>query len=518
VSERKRTQFPLRAALTSFTVLLGTCVLIYTLLWFSDFGLHIWAANPYVLFREPGAVDTLTSFSEVTVGVLGIAITVVAIIVELAATRYTPRITELFLNDTVNRAVMSYFVITSVLVVWINQSLFGPMHPANMALAASFLMTTSLIAILPYFAYVFDFLSPTSVILRIEWNGSNRISRLARGKMTTKRARTDVATAVEQLGDIALNSVDKKDKPLTIAALNALAEVARTHIESKEKLPDDWFDSSVLVRTDQDFIAFHPDIVTTLTLRKTWVEMKILRQYQAVFVEAVNKLRDINHLIAIHTRRIAFIALDHNDEHVLDLCMRFINTYMRAAVNARDVRTCYNLLNEYRALAERAVELGNDEVALETANKIKYYAQLAFSANLGFILESAAYDLCELIENASDKGATCHDELLEIFLDVDREPEGGKVQETSLRGVRKAQIKLATHYLIREKTAPAKRIYEDMKSEQISRMVALRRELEAVQGAEFWEVSDRGVNFEWLAPERRATLDTFFGFWDETIG
>jgi len=496
---------------------MGTCLVLYAGLWMLDFGFRL-SANPIVLFREPGAVETLTSFSEVTVGVLGIAITVVAIIVELAATRYTPRITELFLNDTINRAVMSYFVVTSVLVVWINQSLFGPTHPANMALAASFLMTTSLIAILPYFAYVFDFLSPTSVIRRIERNGSSRLTQLARNRVTVERARVDVAVAVEQLGDIALNSVDKKDKPLTIAALNALAEVARTHIENKERLPDAWFDSSVLLRTDQDFIAFHPDIVRTLTSRKTWLEMKILRQYQAVFVEAVNKLRDINHLIAIHTRRVAFVALDRDDEHVLNLCMRFINTYMRAAVNARDVRTCYNLLNEYRALAERAVDLGNDEIVLEVANKIKYYAQLAFSVKLGFILESAAYDLCSLLENAFDKGTPCHDELLEILLDVDREPEGGKVQETSLRGVRKAQIKLATHYLVRGNEGPAKRIFEDMKEEKMARLVALRDELEAVQGAEFWEVSDRGVNFEWLGSERRATLDTFFNWFDRDIG
>jgi hypothetical protein len=517
VSDRNRSQYPLRTAATSFSVLLGTCLMGYSLLWLSDFGFQFASANPLVLFREPGAVDTLTSFSEVTVGVLGIAITVVAIIVELAATRYTPRITELFLNDGINRAVMSYFVVTSVLVVWINQSLFGPAHPANMALAASFLMTTSLVAILPYFAYVFDFLSPTSVIRRIERNGSSRLTRLASGRGQVSSARDGVATAVEQLGDIALNSVDKKDKPLTIASLNALAEVARTHIETKERLPDTWFDSSVLVRTDQDFIAFHPDIVRTLTQRKTWVEMKIFRQYQAVFVEAVNKLRDINHLIAIQTRRVAFVAMDHSDEHVLNLCMRFINTYMRAAVNARDVRTCYNLLNEYRALAERAVDLGQEDIVIETANKIKYYAQLAFSVKLGFILESAAYDLCALLEIASDKESNCHDALLDIFLDVDREPEGGKVQETSLRGVRKAQIKLATHYLIRDKIAPARRIFEDMKGENKPRLAALRKELEAVQGAEFWEVSDRGVNFEWLAPDRRATLDTFFGWFDADI-
>ena len=57
---------------------------------------------------------------------LAILITVVAIVVELAANRYTPRITELFVRDPVNVVVMSSFVITSVLVVWIDLSLYGP--------------------------------------------------------------------------------------------------------------------------------------------------------------------------------------------------------------------------------------------------------------------------------------------------------------------------------------------------------------------------------------------------------
>ena len=42
---------------------------------------------------------------------------------------------------------------------------------------------------------------------------------------------------------------------------------------------------------------------------------------------------------------------------------------------------------------------------------------------------------------------TCRaDELLQIFLEVDKEAEGEQ-QEPSLRGVRKAQVKLATYYL-----------------------------------------------------------------------
>jgi len=40
--------------------------------------------------------------------VLAILITVVAIVVELAATRYTHSITQLFVRDRVNQAVMAF--------------------------------------------------------------------------------------------------------------------------------------------------------------------------------------------------------------------------------------------------------------------------------------------------------------------------------------------------------------------------------------------------------------------------
>ena len=88
-------------------------------------------------------------------------------------------------------------------------------------------------------------------------------------------------------------------------------------------------------------------------------------------------------------------------------------TLAQRTIAGLNVRTCYNLLNEYRALAERAVDLGNDEIVLEVANKIKYYAQLAFSVKLGFILESAAYDLCSLLENAFDNESA---EILRPYL------------------------------------------------------------------------------------------------------
>ena len=55
-----------------------------------------------------------------------------------------------------------------------------------------------------------------------------------------------------------------------------------------------------------------------------------------------------------------------------------------------------------------------------------------------------------------------------------------ELQEQSLRGVRKAQIKLATYYLVADAQKYARRIYEDMRSEKQERLNSIRSELLAI--------------------------------------
>ena len=64
--------------------------------------------------------EALTNSAEIVAGVLGIAVTVVAIIVELAATRYNHRITDLFIREPVNVLVLSFFVATTLMCVWVS--------------------------------------------------------------------------------------------------------------------------------------------------------------------------------------------------------------------------------------------------------------------------------------------------------------------------------------------------------------------------------------------------------------
>jgi hypothetical protein len=56
-------------------------------------------------------------------------------------------------------------------------------------------------------------------------------------------------------------------------------------------------------------------------------------------------MRDINYLIAIDTRYIAEAAAKVGGSTARTTsCFRFMNSYIRATLNARDVRTTYNVL------------------------------------------------------------------------------------------------------------------------------------------------------------------------------
>lgn len=127
---------------------------------------------------------------------------------------------------------------------------------------------------------------------------------------------------------------------------------------------------------------------------------------------------------------------------------------------------------------------------------------------MGFILETVAYDLYRLNRLALEAGLENLDALLAVFLDVDRPPDTGP-GDVHLRGVRKAQAMLAAFCLSRGREDLGRKIADDMKGEPRERLRSIREEVAAAE-RHFWEVTDRGVNFDFLEPELRPAFDRFF--------
>lgn len=471
--------------------------------------------------RDPDptiASAVLGNVGQVVSQVLGVAISVVAIIVELAANRYTHRITELFFRAPVNFVVMGLFVISGLESLWVAFTYTDRYAPPVATALSMGLMSVSVLLLLPYFAYVAAFVNPVNIIHRIRAETLRTIERGPRSDAPSEveRAQHAAAEGAEQLSDVALNAMVNHDKAIAMAAVNAIGDLLRDYVTVKHRLPPSWFQLGHEVRSNPDFVSLAEEALGEISRERTWYEFKLLRQYESLYRAALNTNRELNYLIATNVRELAERAMVRNDRPMVDLAVKFFNTFLRATINVRDVRTAYNVLNQYRLLAETALRQQQGRVAVAVAKYFKYYGQIAFHMDLGFVLETVAYDLCTLNELAFDLGARERSELLRVFLQVDKEGEGPK-KEAALRGVRKAQVKLATYYLLRGDTEAAREVYRDMANEQPLRLASIRDELLAVESPYFWEVTDRGTNFDWMPPERKNKLLEFFDWFGDQL-
>jgi hypothetical protein len=468
----------------------------------------------YLFFDQDHITDATSALGSMVAGVLGIVISVVAIVVQLSAERYTG-VTTMFFRDRTNIAVMAFYVVACVCGVWISMSLRADFAP-RVTLSAMMLMTTfGLVGMAPYFAYVFRFLEPQNIIARIQ-REAGVIAR--RGSVTANgpaciEAQGQTLNAMEELTDITSNSISGKDKIIASRAVDALKDFAVEYLTYKPLATDLWFTIGESIRENPDFVAMDPESLADLVSRRTWVEWKVMRQYLGIYNEALQTMRDINYLIAIDTRYIGEAAAKAKDEHLIELVLRYMNSYLRATLNAKDVRTAYNVLNQYRLLVESLLRAGNGARALGAVEHMKYYGNVSYDMKLSFVTETVAYDVGAICQLAHELGSPVEVPLLDSFLELDRaSPERG--QEQALKGVRKAQVKLAAYYLTAGEEAKARRIRDDMAGEPKSRLAAIRDELERVETKDFWEIIDRGRNFEFMPPRQKEAMRVFFTWFD----
>lgn len=494
--------------------LLITAALLYLLVsWLEGFGFSL-ETNPtrWLAGVDRGAaLDAVGSAAEVVSALLAIVITVVAIVVELAATRYTHRITELFIREPINIIVLSFFVLTTVLCLWIAATFGSEISPAALLPQAALwlpllMLTTCLVILLPYFAFVFAFVSPLNTIRRLK---AQALASIGRYPKRGESARLEILEAIEELADLARGSLQHKDRTIAMAVTEAFSDLLRDFWQLREELPESFFALDGALARDPDFVAVDPSVRRELGRRGGWLEVKILRQFLEIFSNSLGQARDVGSFLAIKTRQLATEA-DDEELETLNLCMKFFNSYMRAAINGRDLRLAYYVLDQYRQLAEELIARGDFEEAVEIANFMRYYGQVAYNADLKFLIETVAYDLFRLIEFSEQEQSPATDALLAVFLEVDRPEEPATGDEDRLLGVRRVQAQLATALLARGDTDRVRRIQEDMAQERPERLARIRAELAGDNHPSYWEFTDRGVNFAYMPPEQRPYLEEFF--------
>lgn len=466
-------------------------------------------------FGFSSGTESVYELVGVNVAVFGIVITVVSIIVQLSADRYTG-VARMFLRDRLNVYVASYYVIASVASVWLSASTNEDFIPRLTLLVLLSLTTGGLVIAVPYFGYVFWFLAPQNLVRRIRLEAISCVSQGARKQEQKEcfEAQASTLFALEELTDVANSSIFGKDKIVASAAVDSLKDFAVEYLKTKPQASPAWFSIGPEIRQNPDFVAMDAESLQDLEARRTWVEWKVMRQYLSIYNEALSSMRDITYVIAIDTRYIGEAAADADDDELIGLVYRFMNSYLRSTLNARDVRTAYNVLNQYRKLVESLLLKGKHKAALEGVRHMKYYGLIGFEMDLSFITETVAYDCASVAQIASEVSSSAEQGILDEFLELDR-PPFIRGQEKALMGVRKAQVKLAAYYISVDQPERARAIARDMHDEPPERLIKIRRQLENVESKDFWEIIDRGRNFEYMPPAQRASLATFFD-WLET--
>jgi hypothetical protein len=518
-----------------------------------------------------------------------IVLLVSVIAVQISAMRFTPLISALFFHSRVINSVLVFFTSTSLCLLWIKYSINVKHVPSLAIITVLATMVVCFAMLVPYFAFVLNFLQPRHIINHIAWSAVRegtprrwtRLSRLRfrlalwRGTFRAAGAAAEAAavnrakpgsviegpelfadparaldfehevpswnelarrealvqSSIEQLTDLMLKALSYRDRIIAARVCTAFRRICIEYTRQKHLLPAQWFRIADQKRQSADFVNLTTEAVVTLVDRRVWVEWKILRQFQAFYAVALGEGKELCFVVAINTRKIGEEAVRRRDVHLLDLAIKFFNTYLRYALNARDVRVMFNVIYQYTQLAQNILqitELGGsaslseadaaaDQALVKQIHQrvvrialfFVYYSNICLERELSFISQVFAFDLCTLCTTAFALGSNVHKDLLGICMTVDDHARTRK-DNVMLHAIRRAQVHLAALYVGSGRWDLAREVFEDMEEEPEAFLRDLLNDLRKCDQQEFWEINDRGLNFDYLSPAKMASAMTFF--------
>lgn len=459
-----------------------------------------------VLTTDPEHVaDAIGSYIELLAAILGIMITVVAIVLQLAAQRYGSRLIELFLSAKVNRLYFILLVCSLMYSILIIFSIKDSFFPSYAIVTLLFLTLLEISLFGPYMLFVFRFLTPTNLMSAIQEN--NRVSIINATKKKNfpflKKLQSEVAKSLEQVTDTALSASTQKDRNLGLMAIHQIREMLIDYLEYKERLPRHWFHIS-----SDYFIAISSEFYDEICENRVWVEVKSLMDMDLIFKNCITDMPDIVSAIAYNIRKIGEKAIKYQDDKLLEMVIKFYNTFIRVSYNAKNVRAIFNLFYQYRLLTESILDY-DPKLSEKILGYFKYYGEFCLNQGLGFVLFTAAFDLGGLVATAYDKKVKNIKELLLIFLQVE-DVVDKKKDMFVYTGVRHAQLILATYLLSKGDKELLPIVVDDLKDETLSQLVIWRDGLLAVKDRKFFEVTDRGYAFEYIDENQKGFLKKFY--------
>jgi hypothetical protein len=445
-------------------------------------------------FDPNEARNLINAFSRAGNQLVAVVFTTVSIAVPLTANMYSLKFLEFFLKDRVNSGMLllaATVALNTILVQYATKEDFVPLMALNVHFA---LLSLAFILLFPYLYYLFRFLHPNTLLERLAAECTHHLDLATSRRNSLPEHRRHVAESFEHIANIAVRSIDRLDRNTAIDSVHVLEGLAGRYRAHKARLPAEWFEAE-----KELFLSFSSTAVDEANASRSWVEMKLLSQLRQMLGSALTRMHDVASAVAKALRRFGLADGVRSDPRLRELTVEYFNTFIRRAMNTRDVRSVFILFDQYRILAEELL-VDDPELVLEIAYYFAYYGQIARDMQLAFVVDAAAHDLGALVRHAWERQSPIAERLLDSFLRYDG---AGSL------GVAKAQAILGSYFVMTERAAAAAQVRDRLRLLEASRIERLSAELMAVTREKYWEVNERRMNMEYVADAQRAKLREF---------
>ncbi len=454
----------------------------------------------YILEPDPATARyTLTAIATTLATLVAITITLVLIVVQMTANRYTPKLIDLFAASRVNVLLLGAFIFTVIYCFYVAHTIKPDYAPTTGILVCFVLMTACLVSLIPYLFFVFDFLQPNNIISKIQSRAIASLQPSGRSRGTHRATKLRFSQSLEQITDIANGSLRMNDSSVALSSIWALQDISARYLGEKPRQSDQWFTVERGI-----FLGPSREYVSLIENEREWVEVKILRQLHTILGGAMEGFGGVATAVAVSARHIGEQGLESGDQSVIELVVKYFNTFLREAINARQKRVIYNVLDQYRRLAEELI-VPWPELALRISHHLCYYARLAEEQGLTFIAETVAYDLKVLNQVAYQQKCPRASDILGSLVSLAHVLQR-RGHQRALPGVHKMWLALAAFYLSEGADSLQEQLEEVLRRVDQEELVRLGKEVLSVTQPDFWEITDRGVNFDYLEPDLRPYL------------
>ncbi|HEV2027612.1 MAG TPA: DUF2254 family protein, partial [Candidatus Dormibacteraeota bacterium] len=394
-------------------------------------------------------------------------------------------------RNPLNALVLS-FALASILYTFLVRAEVKVNYVPTWSLALAVVLALINFAILlPYVGYIFEVMRAETLVDSIMRRARRKL-RGAVSKRHSRSNRTELMTSIAQVTDIAFGSIQLGDMPMGVLTIEVLGRfLAEDYMKLRKSFGPDWFQIG-----HAELPGASDQIVAEVNRAKTWFAYTIMSSFvDMVGLTPVHR-KEAVHAIAVATRDIGISAIEVGDPEVAELCVRFFNTYLRAAINRSAPTFASGIMNEYRRFAIGALEWRPD-LAVEAAAHLLRYGRHFDEAGMPATLGAAAEDVADLAIEARNRDPQVSLQLARLLVRnlLDLSPNARPI---GLNGMFKGVAKLSFWAMESDQKDIARVLVEGIAAAPPDFVDAALDRMESMQNGLFWEVNERVIAFDWV--------------------